>query len=289
MGVVVKVLISSDELKSQLMDPEVVVLDSRFYLTDPSKGRQVFLEERIPYARFVDLHTELAAKETEDTGRHPLPSINEFIATIQKLGITQDSLVVVYDDMGGAIASRCWWMLTQLGIATCVLDGGINAWVEKGLPTETGSPTFIPQVEKIQTELSCFPLSVDEKDVLQNYELNQFCLLDARAEERFSGEVETMDPVAGHIPGAKNRPFSDNLDLNGCLKSPAQLKQEFAPLIDDDLNFVHYCGSGVTACHNVLALQVAGFDQSKVFIGSWSLWSKRMMRLVKQSQEDLVD
>ncbi|MFT2110212.1 sulfurtransferase [Marinomonas sp. 2405UD68-3] len=280
-------LISSDELISQLRDTNVVVLDSRFYLSDHNKGRQLFLESHIPNARFVDLHTQLSSEETEETGRHPLPSIEDFIETVQLLGITQDSLVVVYDDMGGAIASRCWWMLNQLGVRACVLDGGITRWLQKGLPIESGEATSFSAVDKIKCDLTAFSLSVDEQDVIQNYELNQFCLLDARAEERFSGEVETIDPVAGHIPGAKNRPFSENLDSNGCFKSPKLLKEEFEALMENELPFVHYCGSGVTACHNVLALNIAGIEQNKVFVGSWSLWSKRMMRLVIQSQEDV--
>lgn len=281
-----KALISSDELVSRLSDERLVVLDSRFYLADHDKGHQLYLNSHIPNARFVDLHTQLAAPETDETGRHPLPSIDDFIETIRSLGINQGSVVVVYDDMGGAIAARCWWMLMQLGISCYVLDGGFTAWQAKELPTESGKGPVVEKTENITINQIGFSLSVDETDVINNFELNQLCLLDARAANRFYGEEETIDPVAGHIPGAKNRPFSENLLDSGLFKSPEQLRKEFELLDDEGKPFVHYCGSGVTACHNVLAATVAGLDDQKVFIGSWSLWSKRMMRLVKESQED---
>ncbi|MCZ2723255.1 sulfurtransferase [Marinomonas sp. 15G1-11] len=281
-----KALISSDELVSQLSNESIVVLDSRFYLLDHEKGRQLYIESHIPNARFVDLHTQLAATETEETGRHPLPSLEVFLTTMQSLGITKDSTVVVYDDMGGAIASRCWWMLTQLGICSYVLDGGFPEWNRLGLPTEFGIGSEILATEKMMLNQTDFALSVDENEVINNFELNQFCLLDARAAERFNGEEESMDPVAGHIPGAKNRPFSNNLEKSGLFKSASILREEFEALNQEDKPFVHYCGSGVTACHNVLASTIAGIDSKRVFVGSWSLWSKRMMRLVRESQED---
>ncbi|WP_240009546.1 sulfurtransferase [Marinomonas algicola] len=277
---------SSDELVSRLSDEDLVVLDSRFYLLDHEKGYQLYFNSHIPNATFVDLHTQLAATETDETGRHPLPSIDDFVNTLQLLGVNKDSVVVVYDDMGGAIAARCWWMLIQLDITCYVLDGGFNTWQEKELPTESGAGKEVKEVGKITTNQSRFPLSVDEATVLNNFELNQYGLIDARAVNRFHGEEETMDPVAGHIPGAKNRPFSDNLLESGLFKPSEQLLKEFELLNDENKPLVHYCGSGVTACHNVLAATVAGLDYQKVFVGSWSLWSKRMMRLVKESQED---
>lgn len=274
-------LISTSELASLSGSENLVILDSRFYLTDLAKGKQEYLAGHIPGAIFIDLHHELAGEETQASGRHPLPKADEFALCIQRWGIDLDSDVVVYDDMGGAFAARAWWMLVQQGIKTRVLNGGIPAWVEEKRTLET----LVPEVRPSSTLLNVdFPWQVSEQQVVENFETNQFQLVDARSEDRFLGENETMDPVAGHIPGAINRPFMDNLDEKGLFKPAEQLHVEWQDWITHDADdYVYYCGSGVTACHNILALNYSGIDARLLYVGSWSQWSKRMLRLMEEA------
>lgn len=276
MIVLLKSLIDVNELSVLLEQENVIVLDCRFYLTDHSKGLSEYQKGHIPKALFVDLYHQLAAPETEETGRHPLPEPVVFSKQLQDWGIKPESQVVVYDDMGGAIAARAWWMLIQQGIQVRVLNGGFPAWLKAGLPvsleTELAKPVdYVFDV--------AFPWFVNEQTVVSNFETNQFQLVDARASDRFNGENETMDPVAGHIPGAINRPFSDNLDADGYFKPAEQLHVEWQDWLSSNSDdYVYYCGSGVTACHNVLALNYAGIEAHLVYVGSWSQWAKRMLR-----------
>ncbi|BFM49358.1 sulfurtransferase [Marinomonas sp. THO17] len=254
-------------------------MDSRFYLTDLAKGHQEYLAGHIPGAIFIDLHHELAGEETQTSGRHPLPSVDDFAQCIQQWGVGLDSDVIVYDDMGGAMAARAWWMLTQQGIKTRVLNGGYPAWKREGRDIDTLVPDVTPNTVSLKVE---FPWSVSEQQVVENFETNQFQLVDSRAQDRFLGENETMDPVAGHIPGAINRPFMDNLDEKGRFKPAEQLHVEWQDWIMHPVDdYVYYCGSGVTACHNILALNYAGIDARLLYVGSWSQWSKRMSRLMQ--------
>lgn len=274
-----KTLIETSELVDLLDQPNVVVLDCRFYLTDHSKGQTEYNTGHIPNAIFVDVHHQLASAETHLTGRHPLPDEAVFSAQLQAWGIGQETNVVAYDDMGGAIAARAWWMLSQQGIDVRVLNGGITAWKEEGRPLSTEPATGQSTTGQIAVT---FPWAISEQAVVENIETDQFQLVDARAADRFQGENETMDPVAGHIPGAINRPFSQNLDVTGRFKPSALLQTEWqACLAGDSIEQVYYCGSGVTACHNVLALNYAGIAAKKVYVGSWSQWSKRMLRAMK--------
>ena len=277
-------LMTVQELQSVLHDDNLVLLDCRFYLTDLAKGRYVFEEGHIPGAVFVDVHRQLAGVENEHTGRHPLPEAATFAQQLKLWGIHPKSNIVVYDDMGGAIAARAWWMLEQLGLSVKVLDGGLPAWLRAGYDTVAGA-SVLPSPAKVDIEVA-FPWAVSESDVIQNFEMTQFCLVDARAQDRFSGENETMDPVAGHIPGAINRFFGGNMTADGVFKAPVLLAQEWQALLDGEQDIVHYCGSGVTACHNVLALAHAGMVHNRVYVGSWSQWSKRMQRLLEQAQQD---
>ncbi|MBM6551210.1 sulfurtransferase [Marinomonas ostreistagni] len=274
-------MISVAQLSAMLDQQDLVILDSRFYLADIHKGQQVYRQGHIPGAVFVDLHQQLAGTESEQTGRHPLPEPDAFANTIAELGITADSEVVVYDDMGGAMAARAWWMLVQQGIQVYVLDGGLPAWQSAGLALESGEnmPTKASKRVKVS-----FPWQVLEEDVVKNFESDQFQLLDARASDRFNGENETMDPVAGHIAGALNRPFSQNLTADGTMKAPALLLDEWSDLLRHvEAPIVYYCGSGVTACHNVLAMNYAGLEAKHIYVGSWSQWSKRMLRQLQGS------
>ena len=273
-------IISAKALKTEMTDKALVILDSRFYLTDINKGKEAYQEGHIPSAIFVDLHHDLASEETELSGRHPLPNPNDFSDYLQSIGLDSDSNVVIYDDMSGAIAARAWWMLSQNNIKARVLDGGIAAWLALGEELEVQVNAPSASENKISTS---FPWAVEEYDVLENIEANSFQLLDARANDRFEGQNETIDPIAGHIPGALNRPFASNLDSQGAFLASDSLAQSFKE-IETDLEIVHYCGSGVTACHNVLANLSAGGDNKRVFIGSWSQWSKRMLRLMSEQQ-----
>ena len=271
-------MVSATQLQDMLEQEDLVILDSRFYLTDLKKGYEVYKFGHIPGALFVDLHHQLASTETNLTGRHPLPEPDTLSQTLASLGITNNSQVVVYDDMSGAMAARAWWMLVQQGIQAYVLDGGFTAWESTGYLIEAGENLATPTEHRIKVS---YPWLVSEDDVVANFEVERFQLLDARSEDRFNGLNETMDPVAGHIPGAMNRPFTENLNAEGVMKSPAELQDEWSGLLQHiEKPIVYYCGSGVTACHNVLAMNYAGLEAKHVFVGSWSQWAKRMYEVL---------
>ncbi|WP_410506453.1 sulfurtransferase [Marinomonas sp. GJ51-6] len=281
MIVLLKSLIDANELNVLLEQDNVIVLDCRFYLTDHSKGLSEYQKGHIPKAIFVDVHHQLASPETEMTGRHPLPEPVVFSKQLQDWGVNSESQVVVYDDMGGAIAARAWWMLIQQGIDVRVLNGGFPAWLK-----EDFSVSLVDELAKpvdYQFDVT-FPWEINEQAVVENFETDQFQLVDARASDRFNGENEFIDPVAGHIPGAINRPFSDNLDSDGYFKPAEQLHVEWQDwLSSKSSDYVYYCGSGATACHNVLALNYAGIEANLVYVGSWSQWAKRMLRATSLS------
>lgn len=275
-------LISAQELLDELNDKNLVILDSRFYLTDLEKGQKEYNKGHIPGAIFVDVHHDLASPETTLSGRHPLPSETNFAKYLQSIGIHAESNVVVYDDMSGAIAARAWWMLSQNNIKARVLDGGLKTWVSlgEGLEVKANQPSSTNEILAVS-----FPWAIDEDIVLKNIESENFQLLDARASDRFEGQNETIDPIGGHVPGAINRPFMDNLNTDGLFLAKEKLAKAFTQL-ETGVPFVHYCGSGVTACHNVLAHSHAGGQYRSVYVGSWSQWSKRMVRLMSEQGAD---
>ena len=268
-------LIDASALKAILEQKETIILDCRFYLTDHDKGKGEYNKGHLPRAIFVDVHQQLAGVETKETGRHPLPDVEVFAELLQSWGIQPDSRVVVYDDMGGAIAARAWWMMAQQGIDVSVLNGGINVWQQQGFPISIDN--VIPERSLYRYQVS-FPWQVTEQQIVENFELDSFVLVDARAKDRYQGENETIDPVAGHIPGAVNRPFSDNLIETGEFKTKEDLLREWNDVASSGEPLVHYCGSGITSCHNVLAMNYAGLSASKVYVGSWSQWAKRMLK-----------
>lgn len=267
-------LITPEQLAIQVDNPHWVILDCRHDLMNPAAGRDAYAAGHLPGACFADMDHELSgAKRGEDgvfRGRHPLPERAAFLATLRSWGINDDSQVVAYDAHGGMFAARLWWMLRWLGHASvAVLDGGIVAWTAQGLPLSTDvavrpAGTISDRPALVQT--------VTAADVLANLEGGDRTVIDARAPDRFRGENETMDPVGGHIPGAINRFFKDNLDADGRFKSAALLKAEFSRLIDDPAKAIMQCGSGVTASHNLLALEVAGMGGAALYPGSWSEW-----------------
>jgi thiosulfate/3-mercaptopyruvate sulfurtransferase len=269
-------LIRAEDLLARL--GAVRVLDARFDLSRPDAGAEAFLAGHIPGAQHVHLDHDLSAKGDVPAlcgGRHPLPTREHFATTVARLGITPATPVVVVDAQGGMFAARVWWMLCWLGHdAVAVLDGGMAAWAAAGGVLEAG-PATVPEPVPV------YPLSVVpgrvvvDADTLQA-QLGRVTLIDARAPERYRGDVEPLDPVAGHIPGALNRPFSHNLAADGRFHAPETLRAAFAPLLGSGTAdaVVHQCGSGVTACHNLLALEVAGLPGGALYAGSWSEWCR---------------
>lgn len=276
-------LIAADQLRA-LIDAyaPLVILDASFDLADVAAGERSYREGHIPGARYVHLDRDLSAPKTGRNGRHPLPSREEFAATAGRLGVSTPSQVVVYDRQGAMFAVRAWWMLRWLGhAAVAVLDGGLAAWQAIG----GAQGTTVPPAAHLAPYPPRAPLvrSVDAAAVMQS--LGVAPLLDARAPERFSGEVEPLDAQAGHIPGARNRFFKNNLNADGRFKSPEQLRREFESVLDmsNPAKVIHQCGSGVTACHNLLAMEIAGLSGSALYPGSWSEWSSDPARPVART------
>jgi len=264
-------LISVSDLAQHLDDPAFVIFDCRHELTNPEFGTTAYAQSHIPGARFAHLDRNLAAPLTGRNGRHPLPDPKVFAEWLSRMGVSNDNQVIGYDNAGGVYASRLWWMLRWIGHKNvAVLDGGWQAWIEAGHPVTAEVPT--PRPAKVTVNVQETP--VDAKYVLDNLQSPAFVLIDARANDRFRGQNETIDPVGGHIPGAMNRFFKDNLTAQGLFKSPQQLRDEFRLLLDTVTpeKIVSQCGSGVTACHNLLAMEIAGLRGGRLYPGSWSEW-----------------
>lgn len=253
----------------------VLIVDCRFDLADPGKGEREYAAGHIPGAVYAHLDRDLAdlSRQREGLGRHPLPDAAAFSAALSRWGWRPGLAVVAYDGMGGALAAaRLWWLLRLAGIGeAAVLDGGYAAWADAGLPVDAEPPARAAT----RCELRFDPaLAASHEELLGNLADPALLVLDARNAPRYRGEVEPIDPVAGHVPGALNRPFSDNLDADGRFKPPAALREEFAALLGarEPARVVHMCGSGVTACHNLLAMEYAGLAGSRVYPPSWSGW-----------------
>lgn len=264
-------LISVEELAAALEAGEALVFDCRFSLQDAAAGRRGYEQGHIPGAAYVDTNQDLSAPHIPGlTGRHPLPRRETWMRRAASWGLEPERRAVMYDDTGGAYAARMWWMLRWIGHASvAVLDGGWQAWVGAGLPTSTEAPPARPSGFDYATLPSLTrSVTADEIDAARQV------LVDARDLKRFRGEVEPLDPVAGHIPGARCSPFSDNLAADGRFKTPAQLREKFAAagVRGDSGEVVSYCGSGVTAAHNVLAMKHAGLPEPLLYAGSWSEW-----------------
>ncbi|VXB68161.1 putative 3-mercaptopyruvate sulfurtransferase [Pseudomonas sp. 8AS] len=267
-------LLSPAQLQTRLHQPNLVLLDCRFALDDPGYGARSYAEEHIPGAQFADLERDLSGPVHKGvTGRHPLPEAAQLLARLRAWGINQDSEVVLYDDGPGAFAARAWWLLAWLGKREGVylLDGGLKAWKAAGLALDAAIPAVSPGSFSGQADAS---LLRDAAQLQQDLHSPALTLLDARALPRFRGEVEPLDPVAGHIPGARCALFTDNLDSDGRFLPAAELRQRFAALLGERpvQELVAYCGSGVTACHNLFALCLAGYPLAQLYAGSWSEW-----------------
>ncbi len=279
-------LISAADLATHLGAADVRVFDVRHDLTNHAAGREAYAAGHIPGARYLDHETELAAPRTGKNGRHPLPERGQFGALMAAHGVTPQTLVVAYDASGGMYAAHLWWMLRWLGHdRVAVLDGGWQAWQAAGLPTSTEAAAPVRAGAPV-TSAAPRVGSVDAQAVLDNIARPAFTVIDARAANRYRGEVEPMDPVAGHIPGALNRPNGQNLQADGRFKDAAQLREEFTALLDgrDPAVIVHQCGSGITACHNLLSMEIAGLAGSRLYPGSWSEWCSDPSRPVAKGE-----
>lgn len=267
-------LISPQQLAERQQSSGWVILDCRFALEDPDYGRCSYAEGHIEGAQYADLERHLSGPVTKGvTGRHPLPAADTFARQLRAWGISADTDVVLYDDGPGAYAARAWWLLAWLGKrdGVFILDGGLKAWHAAGFPLSLDAPVVEP---------GTFAGTPDHRLLLDAEHLQKrlgqpgLTLIDARAQPRFRGEVEPIDPIAGHIPGAQCAAFSENLGSDGRFLPAEQLKQRFAAQLQGRpaQELVAYCGSGVTACHNLFALSLAGYPLGKLYAGSWSEW-----------------
>ena len=265
-------LVSTEELDAHLSDAAWVVIDCRHDLAHPASGAEEYAASHIPGARFLHLDRDLAAPATGKNGRHPLPDPQAFMQKLGAAGVDSGKQVVAYDASTGVYAARLWWMLRWLGHdKVAVLDGGYAKWTAEGRPLSRELPQAAP------TRFSGRPraVAVNADELMQSIGRSGHILIDARAPDRYRGENETLDPVGGRIRGSLNRFFRDNLDANACFKPAAELRQAFSALLGDTPAeaVVHSCGSGVSACHNLLAMEIAGLPGSKLYPGSWSEWS----------------
>ncbi|MCQ4296373.1 sulfurtransferase [Pseudomonas stutzeri] len=267
-------LITAAELAQRMHEPDLLILDCRFALEDPAYGERSYLESHIPGARFADLEKDLSGPVVPGvTGRHPLPDPQRLLTRLRQWGLDEHSDLVLYDDGPGAFAARAWWLLMWLGKREGIhlLDGGLKAWQEAGLPQDDAIPAGKPGSFSGTADTS---MTADARWLQEHLDSAELTLLDARALPRFLGEVEPIDPVAGHIPGAVCAPFTENLDAKSRFLSPAQLHDRFAQQLGGNPPeaAVAYCGSGVTACHNLFALCLAGYPLARLYPGSWSEW-----------------
>lgn len=279
-----KTLISPNQLVNHLEDLDWAVVDCRFYLEDPEQGHRAYQQNHIPGAVYAHLDHDLSGEVIQGvTGRHPLPSVKEISNKFSTWGIDQNTQVVAYDDKGGMIAARLWWMLRWMGhSAVAVLDGGWQAWLELGCPTKSGIET------RERREFRPYP---DPERIAVTNQVTAMVrkpgskLIDSRSPERFRGESEPYDPVPGHIPGAVNAPHTETVDSRGYFLSPEKLRGHFERVLGETPSeeAVFYCGSGVTAARNILALVHAGMDESMLYVGSWSEWIQDPKRPVEKN------
>ncbi len=269
-------IVSMRWLLARLYEPDLVIVDCRFELASPLAGRHAYETSRIPGARYLDLEADLSAPVEQHGGRHPLPTAEALTATFSKAGIHPDSRVVAYDNQGGAMASRAWWLLNYMGHERVfVLDGGFAAWQQAGYPVEEGEPVIGIPAQFAGEPQPEWLADMNEVQAVADQAMNSVeastLLIDSREYKRFIGEEEPIDSVAGHIPGARHYFWKDNLNEQGQWKSGDELADRFHALPKDS-EVIVYCGSGVTACPNVLALKQAGFERVRLYAGSWSDW-----------------
>lgn len=265
-------LISCEQLAARLDDRDLCIVDCRHQLSDTSHGERVYAQGHIPGAVFMHLDRDLSGPMNGHNGRHPLPDPAVLARRLGAIGISRQTTVVVYDDAEGMVAGRLWWMLRWLGHErVAVLDGGFPRWAAQGLPLTKDLPSRMPTAFVADSPRDWV---VDTTAVLANLDSREFLVIDARGADRFRGENETIDPVGGHIPGALSRPFRDNLNADGTFRPADELRQAYLDLFGGvpPEQVVMQCGSGVSACHNLIALELAGLPGARLYAGSWSEW-----------------
>jgi thiosulfate/3-mercaptopyruvate sulfurtransferase len=280
-----RTLIGAERLAQMLGDPRLRLFDCRFDLARPALGREHYLEAHLPGAMHADLNRDLSAPATATSGRHPLPAPAAFESRLRSWGVNADSRVVAYDDADGMYAARLWWMLRWVGHdEVAVLDGGLRRWRQLDLPLTDQAPQ--PAAGNFAARLRP-ELAVDAVGVLGASSDAGARILDARSPERYRGEVEPIDPVAGHVPGARNHPFGLSLASDGRFARPAALREALLATLDGvpPERTVTMCGSGVTACHLLLALEHAGIRGARLYPGSWSEWSSDPSRPVATGEQ----
>jgi thiosulfate/3-mercaptopyruvate sulfurtransferase len=266
-------LIDASELRMHLEDKHWAVVDCRFSLDDTERGRRDYLKEHIPGSVYAHLDEDLSGKKIQGkTGRHPLPEIKALAETLSAWGIDADTQVVVYDDATGTMAARLWWLLQWIGHSNvALLDGGWMSWTRSGLPARSGLESRAPKHFEPREVSDAYVTAAQIQEIRND---PRYVLLDARSGPRFRGEVEPIDPVSGHIPGALSAPCEENVTPEGRFHSPEILRLRFRNFVKSvpPENVICYCGSGVTAAHNILAIAHAGLGRARLYAGSWSEW-----------------
>ena len=273
-------IISVEDLHKNLSNDDWFIFDCRFLLKDPAGGKKKFDQGHISGAQFADMDKDLASAMTSSSGRHPLPDPNELLNKLQAWGVNNSSQVICYDDMSGAFAARMWWLLKWLGHNdVAVLDGGIEKWTASNLVLEANVQERPKGTFKGQANNDMW---VDISFVKQQLAENKINLLDARSSDRFTAKDSKTDPVAGHVPGAMSYPFTENLTKQGVFLTAEELRIRFTKTFSEsgDKEVINMCGSGVTACHNLLAMSIADLPMTRLFVGSWSEWIKDKSRPV---------
>jgi len=283
MSLIDGILVTPERLAQLMADQGCVIVDCRFDLANAERGLNDYLLGHIPGAHYAHLDKDLASPITAESGRHPLPDPQAFARFLSRIGWDRSKLLVAHDDRNSSIAARVWWLMRYFGQRAALLDGGLEAWIRSGMALQSGpvenSPAPLPVLHGDTS------MTVSALQILDDLGRFSLTLVDARAPERYSGAAEPLDARAGHIPGAINRPFAHNLDDSGCFKPAGQLRNEFRTLLQQRPldSVVHSCGSGVTACHNRFAMELAGMGETRIYPGSWSEWVRDHSRPVETS------
>ncbi len=273
-------LITAQTLREHFGRADWAIVDCRFDLLRPAWGQEAYLQGHVPGAIYASLEKDISAPSTGTNGRHPLPPDLILAAAFSRWGIDRKTQVVAYDDNGGGYAARAWWCLRYLGHdRVALLDGGLPAWVEAGMPLRSGEEQRAPAKFRPAPRPG---LRIDASEIAASARTSRLRLIDARAPERYRGDEEPIDPVAGHIPAAVNHPWQSNLDAQGRFRPAAELRLEYLALLrgQPPESAAVYCGSGVTACHDLLAMSYAGLDGARLYPGSWSEWCSNAARPV---------
>ncbi len=281
-------LVSTENLAQHLDDPAWIVFDCRFTLTNAEAGRRAYTGGHVPGARYAHLEESLSAPVTSTSSRHPLPSPDEFADQLGRWGVDTDKQIIIYDDSFGSMAVRLWWMLRWMGHeSVALLDGGWPKWRREKHAITTEPPVI--QSARFQHHLTT-DRQVDANQVEVMRQDKNALIIDARPEERFTGDYEPLDKISGHIPGSVNWPFEENLDLGGTYLPAAELRESYLKILHgiSPEQVVHSCGSGVTACHNILAMEIAGLSGSRLYAGSWSEWITDPARPVETGENGML-